>query len=422
MAQSVEPYKNLNHALRKMRGQIIDGLPYAISECPKFQTPNQVFDWLKQRTVYKKDPKGRELFQTLPTLLSGERTGKPGAGDCDCFTIGAVTLMAANGMENCGIVLAGRSKVTSPVHIWAYTDDVNGDTEYLDLTNKNYNQLRHYNYIQHIPFKISPIEKKTMILELAESANNFFGFSAKGRKQPKPKKAARKEYRVEKKELKRAEKLDGLLPLTTQTQPEIAPEVDENYTYLPESNYHVRDDQFDGMSAPEFQNAMLAEGVPVGTILKKSDKRVKRKKRAETIAKKAIDPWNILGLNPLSAGRKQRKNLKATTKASNKTIKAEAKAEKKTARSNRDRMSGADKAKAFTKLLDTTGQTIGMIKGKEFIPTPEGEQPEQGKENKNFNTAKTINVFGMELTPMQAGLGGIAAVAVAIGVAKAIKK
>ena len=157
-----------------MRKQISESIPYALSELPSFQSPEEAFKYLRSITTYKKDPKGVELFQTLPTLINKNYHGVSGAGDCDCFTIAAIATLLANGYTNCGIVLVGRSPLV-PVHIYAYVD-IDGKRRYFDLTNKKFDYERHYPFRQEIPFKINK-EEQNMILQLADSprANNVVG-------------------------------------------------------------------------------------------------------------------------------------------------------------------------------------------------------------------------------------------------------
>jgi len=145
------PYKNINHTLKSIKRQIIDGLPYALNECPQFDTPEQIFNWLKLRTTYKNDPKGIELLQSLPTLLEENWHGRTGHGDCDCFTIAAMTLLVANGFKNLYVVLVGRNRYT-PVHIYCGIIDRDGVFRVLDLTNKRYDQERYYPHKQELKF------------------------------------------------------------------------------------------------------------------------------------------------------------------------------------------------------------------------------------------------------------------------------
>jgi hypothetical protein len=141
-------YKDINDTLRHIKIQIVDGTDYALSKCPAFKDPEELFYWLKNKTRYKSDPKNVELLQTLPTLLNGEFWGYPG-GDCDCLTISTITLMIAQNWKNISIVLVGRDK-SNPVHIYTIIK-WKGQRKVLDLTNKDYNKERTYPYIQELP-------------------------------------------------------------------------------------------------------------------------------------------------------------------------------------------------------------------------------------------------------------------------------
>lgn len=148
MAVIKKKYKDINDTLQHIKIQIIDSLDYA-DTCPKFSTPEQLFYWLKSKVVYKSDPQGIELLQTLPTLLKKNYHKISGAGDCDCFTIATISLLIANDFNNIYVVLVGRSKKT-PVHIYTVVY-VRNKRIVLDLTNKKPNIERPYPFIQEIP-------------------------------------------------------------------------------------------------------------------------------------------------------------------------------------------------------------------------------------------------------------------------------
>lgn len=412
MAASVEPYKDLNHALKKMRVQILDGLEYAQTECPQFETPEQIFNWLKQRTVYKKDPKNRETFQTLETLLDPRYNihGISGAGDCDCFTIAALTLLTANGFYNInsnngsGIVLVGRNRFI-PVHIYAYTI-VNGKKEILDLTNQWFDYEReNYNYKQEIPFKLNKLEEKEMILELADGFDQLLGRKSnkQATKQPTQKKVARQE----KKQAKRAPQTSALLPPPADDlTPVISPKVTDNYVYLPESSMHVREDYFDDLEPAEFQNTMLEEGVSPHKIFELSAKRAERKatRKATPTKKQAA------------------KQKKVETKQSSKTARTEAKAAGKTgkaeAKANRPaKLTPEQKEKIFGAVKDTAGAVIKKYTG------AGGETETETDKTDSKAAAKTTNILGMELTTPQLVGGGIGLLVIgAIAIKKLSKK
>ena len=229
------PYQDLNHALRLLRKQVMEGVPYAQQDLPKFDTPEQVFRWLKLRTTYKHDPKGTELFQTLPTLLDDNYHGLTGSGDCDCFTIAALTILLANGFDNCGIVLVGR-KSWKPVHIYAYVIDDSGEKKYLDLTNRVYNYERSYPYKQHIQFKLNQKEKNNMMLQLADKNDMYNG-----------------------------------------------------YLWMPSQNINLREDLLDELDDDTFTNQLLSEGYDMSEISELSGRRDRRIKRREAREKRKAD-------------------------------------------------------------------------------------------------------------------------------------
>lgn len=283
MAKSLERYKDLNYALRKFRGQVSESIPYAIENFPSMSTPEEIFDYLKKRTTYVNDPKGRELFQTLPTLFENNEHGIPGAGDCDCFTIAALATLIANGFKNCGIVLGGRNPFCA-VHIWAYVDD-KGKRYALDLTNKKFDTTRigtgpkHYSYTQYIPYKLNQYEKD-MLLQLADGP--------------------------------------GAAPV--------------GYVWMPSSGVQVREDYFDGLSAGEFQNMMLEEGYGPYEIQELSKGRAQRQanRQAKKAAKQSgqLTPRQQRRMTKKAAKpRNQRKMIKAQSKADARIIKQQSKAD-----------------------------------------------------------------------------------------------
>lgn len=102
--------------------------------------------------VYKLDPRGNELLQTMQTMMEGDYYGTPGAGDCDCFTI---TMLACNEVQpyKCRqwVMLAGREK-SNPVHIYSGVD-WKGQSIALDLTNQAAGYERPYPLTQKIYWK-----------------------------------------------------------------------------------------------------------------------------------------------------------------------------------------------------------------------------------------------------------------------------
>lgn len=146
------PYEGLDHALRYFKIQVIDSVPFAKRVCPRFDTPEQLFYWLKKRLVYKNDPIGVELFQTMQRLMTTNNYhGITGAGDCDCFTITSLACCIAQDWQDLGIKLCGRQPGKA-VHIYQYID-FDGQRDYLDLTNNTYDYQRYYPLYQELKFR-----------------------------------------------------------------------------------------------------------------------------------------------------------------------------------------------------------------------------------------------------------------------------
>lgn len=148
-------YKNINDTLRHLKIQVIDSLPYAKENVPKFNYPYQLFEWLKSNITYRNDPRDTELLQTMQTLFEGNYPGyAPGEGDCDCFVISCLASCYVQGPKwrDLIVTIAGRDKF-SPVHIWS---GINFDGQYyaMDLTQPEFDSTRHYKYTQDLIFKI----------------------------------------------------------------------------------------------------------------------------------------------------------------------------------------------------------------------------------------------------------------------------
>lgn len=145
-------YIDINDTLSHIRLQVLQSMKYAEENVPDFKNPEQLYRWLKNRTVYKNDPPGVELLQTMPTLINGDYWGTPGAGDCDCFSITTLACCQVLGWPT-WLKLAGRSK-DAPVHIWTGVR-FQGEDIAMDLTEKLIGRERPYKYVQKINF--SPV-------------------------------------------------------------------------------------------------------------------------------------------------------------------------------------------------------------------------------------------------------------------------
>ena len=149
MAVAKYKYKDIDHTLKQLRRQTIDSYDFASETCPEFNSPEDLFYWLKTQVIYKNDPPGVEYLQTMQTLYSDDKYNRAGEGDCDCFVITTLACMKVNGWDNVFIILVGRDK-SRPAHIYSGVE-INGKMKYLDLTNPYYNMERNYKYKQILP-------------------------------------------------------------------------------------------------------------------------------------------------------------------------------------------------------------------------------------------------------------------------------
>lgn len=144
-------YKSLADTLLHIKQQVRDSMAYAHAHVPEVETPHDLFKWLKQRCIYKRDPGDTELLLTMQTMMSGKRTGTRGAGDCDDFTITALASLITSGFKDVKVVLVGRS-LSHPVHIYVAVKYKNRLIPF-DLTNQYIGQERHtYKYKQVLDF------------------------------------------------------------------------------------------------------------------------------------------------------------------------------------------------------------------------------------------------------------------------------
>lgn len=308
---SVEPYKDLSDSLRKFRIQVSESIPYALEHFPPLDTPEKIFNYLKLRTTYKNDPAGRELFQSLETLLDHNKHGIPGAGDCDCFTIAALATLIANGFTDVGIVLAGRNPFCAK-HIYAYVVD-KGQRHVFDLTNKVYDYERFYPYKQSIPYKLNQNEKN-MILELADgplsAKKRHGGFPAP----PGYKDVSRAATGLTRSLLKRVPKgaMRGAIRVVNRASSHLPGIPNNPYIHFPKKGIQIREDYFDGMSAGEFQNMCLSEGIGPDQIFELSSRRSDR--QAYKNQKRALKLDKMASKNELRRARADKKRASGEAK------------------------------------------------------------------------------------------------------------
>jgi hypothetical protein len=146
-------YPGLIGVLKGLKQQVRDSYNFANGFIPYWvETPEQLFEFLKNVTTYKKDPEGNEVLQKMETLFGPNNYhGLSGRGDCDCFTIAALASFHALGFKNPVVILAGKTN-QAPGHIYAGIQI--SPTQYLpfDLTNDTLGYERYYKYKQVLPF------------------------------------------------------------------------------------------------------------------------------------------------------------------------------------------------------------------------------------------------------------------------------
>lgn len=350
-------YRDLNHALTLLKSQVLEGIPYAKNNLPQFTDPEKVFNFLKLRTKYKNDPQGVELFQTLPTLLDNNFHGITGHGDCDCFSIALLTVLAANNFKNFGVVLCGRNRWT-PAHIYVYVIDENGTKTYLDLTNKIYNYERFYPYKQEIKFTLTPKDKKNMLLQLADNQ---------------------------------------------QTSPY------SGYIWLPSKGIQMREDLADDLNGADFQRMLLNEGYSLSEIEQLAGRRRQRKqekhdakmekRKAKTEIKKA------------RAEKKRAKGEAAKTRAEAKRLKGENSGGGDAVETGKD---------IFGTVVGGASQLVGAWRGNQQGGGEEsaggGAAPQDTAPTKRTkDESSTVNILGMEMSKTTAIISAIGLVAVVGG-------
>lgn len=351
MASYKIPYPGLNESLKHLRVQVMESLPYVAKHTPRMTDPEQIFNFAKKRYRYKNDPPGVEFFQTVPTLLTENKFFGAGEGDCDDATIFILSLLIINQIP-CGIVLAGRNKY-KPTHIYAYADE-NGERLNLDLTNKNFDQIRPYPFKQFIPFKISK-NQLDMFLQLADNGA-----------QPKRKRFNR--IKTSKPNLK----------VLTDTEKGQA-------VYMPSKNVFIPAYRLDKLAPKQLTETLLSEGYEPeqvneflsGKAERKARKAAKQqKKKDKTEFKKAKRTEKIEKKKAKTEIKKARAEKKRSAGEAKK-MRAEAKIIKSQAK-----MRAAEEGEepAYKSIINTTGNVVSRIFAPEEVEAEEVEQEEEESE------------------------------------------
>ena len=145
-----EKYTTLQRTLDMMQIQIEDSLSFARNFVPRGETPRSLFALLKAHTTYRHDPPGVELLQSMKTLMNNNFYGIPGAGDCDCFCIAAVSCCVVENIPVRIVVVGNTAK--NPTHVYCEVMD-GGRWTAFDLCSPFYGDTKKYRYLSIIKVK-----------------------------------------------------------------------------------------------------------------------------------------------------------------------------------------------------------------------------------------------------------------------------
>jgi len=145
------PYVSLTHTLKAVKQQVRDSLPHIGQYVPyDIRDPQELFEYLKPKLTFRNDPDGDEYVQTVRTLFNKNN----GYGDCDCFTVLALTSFIYLRFKPIYVQLAGKSHL-APTHIYTAVYDASKQKICaFDLTNPIYNMERKYNFQQRLLFQL----------------------------------------------------------------------------------------------------------------------------------------------------------------------------------------------------------------------------------------------------------------------------
>lgn len=95
-----------------------------------------IYNFLRSRVDYKKDPDGKQLIQLPARLIRG--TGK---GDCKSLSLAAAAFMYCAGFKNVRLRYASYSASdNTPSHVYTVADDENGKEIIIDAVYKHFNR------------------------------------------------------------------------------------------------------------------------------------------------------------------------------------------------------------------------------------------------------------------------------------------
>lgn len=149
------PYLGAEQTLKFLKVQVIESIPFVQKNFPSLRTPKEIWNYCKPKLTFQEDPPGSEFVMTVQSLFNPHINphGFPGAGDCDDFTVLALSVLFANGFRENFACISGRNK-RAPVHIYAATK-FQGKFVALDLTNRTMIERGGYAYRQILPIRIN---------------------------------------------------------------------------------------------------------------------------------------------------------------------------------------------------------------------------------------------------------------------------
>lgn len=139
------PHPGLTKTLQYLKQVAIESIPYMESFVPEYiQSPESLFYFLKPYLTFIKDPRGIEYIQNAETLIEKSN----GYGDCDCFTVLALSGLHVIGERFLYTTIAGKSKL-GPTHIYTVLGQGKKRIPF-DLTNSVYGFERPYKFYQDL--------------------------------------------------------------------------------------------------------------------------------------------------------------------------------------------------------------------------------------------------------------------------------
>jgi hypothetical protein len=137
-------YPGIKQTLNYLIKQIKDSLAFASEfvRVHRISDARELFNKLKELVTYQNDPQGVEYIQSFQTFAKNGYIG-----DCDCFTVAAVSALYVLGYK-VAIILQAR-RVNNPCHIMAGFK-FNKKWYAFDLTNNTIGYIRDYPLTQII--------------------------------------------------------------------------------------------------------------------------------------------------------------------------------------------------------------------------------------------------------------------------------